>query len=261
MICPNCGKEFIQKYVVQKYCSKTCMKKVNNSSMTIEQKQRKAIKDKDRQQRIKGELRVYMRNYKKNKKNEYNETLLKEGYSALDVDIINLKRKKSVIHIHICSSCGKVKVSRKKQINSRCIECNTGTLGYKHKSSQRICVKCNVIYKGKASSTMCDECVVKQKRNHNKKAKLIRRARQMNVSYELVDPIKVFKRDSWKCKICGVNTPQKLRGTYDDNAPELDHIIPLSKGGSHTYINTQCLCRKCNRAKSNKLIGQLILAL
>ncbi|WP_425516052.1 HNH endonuclease [Rhizobium leucaenae] len=68
---------------------------------------------------------------------------------------------------------------------------------------------------------------------------------------ENVDPIKVFDRDKWKCQICGVKTPRKLRGTLDDKAPELDHIMPLALGGAHSYFNTQCACRKCNAHKSD----------
>lgn len=68
---------------------------------------------------------------------------------------------------------------------------------------------------------------------------------------ENVNPIKVFERDKWKCQICGVKTPRKLRGTLDDRAPELDHVMPLSLGGAHSYMNTQCACRKCNAEKSN----------
>jgi 5-methylcytosine-specific restriction endonuclease McrA len=34
---------------------------------------------------------------------------------------------------------------------------------------------------------------------------------------------------------------------------EMDHIIPLSKGGKHTLDNVQPLCRKCNREKGAKL--------
>jgi 5-methylcytosine-specific restriction endonuclease McrA len=34
---------------------------------------------------------------------------------------------------------------------------------------------------------------------------------------------------------------------------ELDHIIPWSKGGTHDEANLQCLCKPCNRKKSNKL--------
>lgn len=67
-----------------------------------------------------------------------------------------------------------------------------------------------------------------------------------------IDPIKVLERDGWKCQICGVSTPQRLRGTYSRRAPELDHVVPISKGGLHTWSNLQCACRECNGAKSNK---------
>jgi 5-methylcytosine-specific restriction endonuclease McrA len=32
-----------------------------------------------------------------------------------------------------------------------------------------------------------------------------------------------------------------------------DHIIPLSRGGANTLSNGQCMCRKCNNKKGNKL--------
>lgn len=41
-------------------------------------------------------------------------------------------------------------------------------------------------------------------------------------------------------------------GTYKVNAPELDHIIPIAKGGAHVWSNLQCACRECNAAKSDK---------
>jgi 5-methylcytosine-specific restriction endonuclease McrA len=83
-------------------------------------------------------------------------------------------------------------------------------------------------------------------------------ARYYGVFYEPVNVMRVFDRDGWRCQICGIDTPAKLRGTYKPNAPELDHRIPISKNGPHSYNNTQCACRKCNGAKSNKMqLGQL----
>ena len=35
---------------------------------------------------------------------------------------------------------------------------------------------------------------------------------------------------------------------------EMDHIIPVSKGGNTEESNLQTLCRRCNRAKSRKLV-------
>ena len=78
------------------------------------------------------------------------------------------------------------------------------------------------------------------------------RAKQYGVEWERVIVNKVFERDNWTCQICGRKTPKSLRGTHKHNAPEIDHRIPMSKGGPHTYSNTQCACRKCNMNKGNK---------
>lgn len=86
-----------------------------------------------------------------------------------------------------------------------------------------------------------------------------RKAVIRNATVETVDPFIVFARDKWKCQLCGIKTPQGKRGTYADDAPELDHIITLSEGGGHSYRNTQCACRKCNRRKAGHSMGQLLL--
>ena len=36
---------------------------------------------------------------------------------------------------------------------------------------------------------------------------------------------------------------------------EIDHIIPVSKGGCTVEDNLQTLCWKCNRSKSDKIIA------
>lgn len=86
-----------------------------------------------------------------------------------------------------------------------------------------------------------------------------RRARLRGADRENIDPFEIFERDKWRCHICGVRTLKSLRGTRQDRAPELDHILPLSKGGPHTRLNTACACRRCNVAKGDKVLGQLRL--
>lgn len=83
------------------------------------------------------------------------------------------------------------------------------------------------------------------------------RARRFGGDREPFNPLDVLARDRWRCQLCGVKTPKSKRGSIDANAPELDHIIPLSKGGGHTRANTQCLCRRCNGAKGDTARGQL----
>jgi 5-methylcytosine-specific restriction endonuclease McrA len=87
-----------------------------------------------------------------------------------------------------------------------------------------------------------------------------KRALKYGAEYEPVNRIKVFHRDGWKCQICGKATPRSRIGTMAPNAPELDHRVPISKRGGHTYANVQCACRKCNIAKGNRSsVGQLPL--
>jgi len=114
------------------------------------------------------------------------------------------------------------------------------------------CVECGSVIPGRSNrvkfcSEFCD------KRNQRRRNKLRRKARFRAARVETVDPMAVFDRDNWTCVACGIDTPRELRGTCEDNAPELDHIYPLAKGGEHSYRNTQCLCRRCNRNKSDSL--------
>ena len=54
----------------------------------------------------------------------------------------------------------------------------------------------------------------------------------------------IYERDGYRCRCCGVS---------EEYAPlEIDHIIPISKGGKSTYENLQTLCHKCNCEKGNK---------
>lgn len=86
-----------------------------------------------------------------------------------------------------------------------------------------------------------------------------RKLRLRGVTVETVNPIKVLERDRWTCQLCGLKTPKRLRGSYDDRAPEIDHIVSLANGGVHSYANVQCACRRCNLLKSGASKSQLLL--
>lgn len=92
-------------------------------------------------------------------------------------------------------------------------------------------------------------------KQYRRARKAARRAKQRGANgAEFINPIKVFMDAGWKCQICGKPTPQRLRGTIHKRAPELDHIVPLSKGGQHTWSNVQCACRECNGWKSDRIV-------
>lgn len=69
---------------------------------------------------------------------------------------------------------------------------------------------------------------------------------------ESVDRMKVFDRDGWVCQLCGERVDPLLKGP-DPLAASLDHIVPVSLGGDHTYANCQLAHLGCNAAKGASL--------
>jgi 5-methylcytosine-specific restriction endonuclease McrA len=51
----------------------------------------------------------------------------------------------------------------------------------------------------------------------------------------------VFARDEWLCQYCG------------GAAENVDHVIPRSRGGMHTWENVVASCRRCNAKKENRM--------
>ena len=115
----------------------------------------------------------------------------------------------------------------------------------------------------KFCSKACKNADMRKRPGHReaqKAAKARRRARKKGAAVcERVSPLRVFERDAWRCGICGQKTLRSKRGTTHPRAPELDHIVALALGGSHTYGNTMCACRSCNIAKGAAALGQLPL--
>ena len=59
---------------------------------------------------------------------------------------------------------------------------------------------------------------------------------------------KIKERDGYTCQICGLSNKDEPNLLL-----EIDHIIPLSKGGMTTEGNLQILCWRCNRSKGAKI--------
>jgi 5-methylcytosine-specific restriction endonuclease McrA len=73
---------------------------------------------------------------------------------------------------------------------------------------------------------------------------VLRLRRFVRVPYRVQAPLTrraVFARDDWTCQYCGAP------------AENLDHVVPRSKGGTHTWDNVVAACRRCNSRKENRL--------
>jgi 5-methylcytosine-specific restriction endonuclease McrA len=54
----------------------------------------------------------------------------------------------------------------------------------------------------------------------------------------------VYRRDGNRCQYCGCHLNSKNSS--------IDHVMPRSRGGGHTWNNIVSACKPCNRKKSNR---------
>ena len=119
--------------------------------------------------------------------------------------------------------------------------------------SLRFC-ECGEIINGRAAC--CKRCT---NRNKNKYKEVSRR---IKIKGALVDSdisvLKLFKRDSGICYLCGglcdVDDKIEKDGTIicGDMYPSIDHVIPLARGGKHSWENVKLAHRICNTLKADK---------
>ena len=54
----------------------------------------------------------------------------------------------------------------------------------------------------------------------------------------------IFARDDHRCQYCG------------DHADSIDHVMPRSRGGEHSWENVAAACRSCNLDKRDRTPGE-----
>ncbi|HYY49042.1 MAG TPA: HNH endonuclease [Thermoplasmata archaeon] len=73
--------------------------------------------------------------------------------------------------------------------------------------------------------------------------------------------LQIIRRDRYRCVRCGRSGrfPRRRRGWGEPFVPEgpriglqVDHIIPLSRGGTNNPANLQTLCKSCHERKTGR---------
>lgn len=65
---------------------------------------------------------------------------------------------------------------------------------------------------------------------------------------ERIDRNQIIERDRSTCYLCARH--------LERSEITLDHVIPLTRGGSHTHANLKVACRSCNSAKGNRTLEE-----
>lgn len=167
-----------------------------------------------------------------------------------------------------CRECERI-AKEKQEANKSVLKWFNGIVADIRKEEKRIkaqereearwhpCAVCGKPTKNKYTcSTKCST-----KRNNTRKEQ----RRRIKIANALVDEDitleGLYRRDKGICALCGEVCEwddYEWRGGFKitgNNYPSLDHIIPIAKGGDHSWNNIQLAHRICNSLKADKVLA------
>lgn len=121
-----------------------------------------------------------------------------------------------------------------------CVVCGAGLMRERRSDRRSVCsVGCRNVLVGHlgGSYTWADDAVT--------------RAKAFGCAeVERFEAAEIFDRDDWTCYLCHLPVDRDA-DPLDRRAPTVDHVQPLSHGGTHTRSNARCACLSCNSRKSD----------
>lgn len=158
------------------------------------------------------------RNLLRKAEREHDARTKAEQRAMREADLIS-RQMEERLAIHVCKNCG--------------TNYSIGITGY---NSKQYCSK------------KCMKRWVMRIKNDRRIKKMKARQHDTDITLE-----KLFNRDAGVCYLCGnlCDWRDMADGNAGDKYPSIDHVIPLSKGGTHTWDNVKLACRRCNWEKSD----------
>jgi 5-methylcytosine-specific restriction endonuclease McrA len=253
LICEYCGKEFTGRK--RKFCSSECRK--------LSERKHKSLNPQSDYKRT-----VWIRDnipdgFLLVGKYEGGNSIIKlkciRCGNIIEGKIDSFRRHKTVR----CSNCFKDKRSKYGNksdyldaMRTKREEREKEIINHKHINIyKRKCVECGVEFETtQINQKTCSDKCRKRWRNRNND----RRINKGNTIDKDITLATLYERDKGICYMCGCkcdwDDKKEIDGFFKVGKayPSIDHIIPLSRGGKHSWDNIRLACHHCNSIKSDK---------
>lgn len=229
--CEHCGKEFEHtNRKTVKFCSEKCLAEYNKQELFIREQERLRLRT------------IY------NKCSYCGATFAttKSNVKYCSDDCRILHGKTLAKERYVITSAERLKNNPINKINKRCKECG------KHFST----TYSNKIF-----------CSNKCKRKNNYRINEINRRNKIieNGSVDWsISVERLYRRDKGTCYLCNGQCDMNDYYVNDNDIvicgndyPSIDHVIPISKGGTHSWDNVRLAHRHCNAIKRDALLKDL----
>jgi 5-methylcytosine-specific restriction endonuclease McrA len=244
--CEFCSKEFETNNSIKIYCSSTCRRK------------RKYIENE------KGKVRNYTYNCKNcgkdyNPKNKDRDSFCSRDcyFKYLKIKAVVNESNRNIVKQEKKKVNAEVKIKKQNQLKLKRLL--KRLLKTKVKLKEITCKECGDLFNTDKPNNIY--CSIQCKNKRNNRQKYIREIRKRTNGFidNDITLMKLYERDNGICQICGEKCDNYDFKTINDvfitgnNYPSIDHVYPISKGGSHTWDNIQLAHRICNSIKSDNV--------
>lgn len=115
------------------------------------------------------------------------------------------------------------------------------------------CVECGDTWVRWTGNGKRNFCTTKCGQRHQARVTKRKRSKRIRTcaKRESISLPHLAERDGWRCHLCG--------GKVSRDTWSMDHLIPLSAGGDHTYANVALAHHRCNTLRGARGLAQLRL--
>lgn len=238
--CKRCGKTTAN----DRYCSKECSQAACRGSkigFRVTQSRINAWKESRKPKTLRLDNALWIRIVDRISESVCSDLEVAMDLKAKTNDVAKVRRR--AYSVCLCCGC--------KSLGGNCQVCASHLAYYKRKAIRPrviICKECCEFFvRAKNPSQFCSKGCLNRHQKRNRK----HRQRSNGLRYELISVLNVIRPN---CEICGVDLNMPTQ-TWNPDAATLDHIVPLSKGGSHSLDNVRCVCHLCNSLRGNRDIS------
>lgn len=117
-----------------------------------------------------------------------------------------------------------------------------------------LCRECGLVKGINNAAGLCRGCLATYKKRSNSRAKIRGKGKyreRVEAAGDAISLQGLLDRLGRRCHLCGKLTKLDV-GWLHPLAAQVDHIIPISKGGLHTWDNVAIAHRFCNSKKGNR---------
>lgn len=175
-------------------------------------------------------------------------------------------REKAVPEERRCTVCQRIVLrgSGAKRCSAECDVLHQKALHAEKMSERRhVCDKCGNEFAGR-KQRYCQHCQT----DHNREVmratrnarKAVKKGARKNGFGRTITLQRLIARDGPMCAICGKPTDYAAHHLTDEY-PSIDHVVPLSHGGDHSWTNIRVAHRGCNSFRGDRPSGPIQTAL